>query len=122
MARITAIGGIFIKSPNPKALAAWYRDTLGFVLEDWGGALLKLSADSPPHSVWSPFDEGTHYFEPSKRDVMIDFAVDDLVAFLKQIEAKGVKVVGKMETDPNGLFAWIVDPDGTKIELWQPKR
>jgi len=122
MARITGIGGIFIKSADPQALAAWYRDKLGIAIEDWGGAMLKRSDASPPYAVWSPFEQGTQYFEPSRRDVMINFAVDDLDAFLDEIAAKGVKVVGRMETDPNGKFAWVLDPDGTKIEFWEPKK
>ena len=121
MAKITGIGGVFIKSPNPKGLSAWYRDVLGLEIEGWGGAALKRSQQSPPQAVWSPFEEGTQYFAPSTRDAMVNFAVDDLDAFLKQIEAKGVKVLGRMETDPNGKFAWILDPDGTKIEFWEPK-
>ena len=121
MARITGIGGVFIKSPNPKALSAWYRDKLGMAVEDWGGALLKQSPQSPHSATWSPFEQGTQYFAPSTRDVMINFAVDDLDAFLKEIEARGVTVIGRMETDPNGKFAWIIDPDGTKLEFWEPK-
>jgi predicted enzyme related to lactoylglutathione lyase len=122
MARITGLGGVFIKSHDPKALSGWYRDKLGIVIEDWGGALLKRSDQSPPQAVWSPFEEGTQYFAPSTRDVMINFAVDDLDGFLKQIETKGVKALGRMDTDPNGKFAWVLDPDGTKIELWEPTR
>jgi predicted enzyme related to lactoylglutathione lyase len=121
MAKITGIGGIFIKSPNPKALSAWYRDTLGIDVESWGGAMFRRGDQSPTVVTWSPFSEGTDYFAPSTRDVMINFAVDDLDAFLAQIEAKGVKVLGKMETDPNGKFAWVIDPDGTKLEFWQAK-
>lgn len=120
MARITGLGGVFIKSRDPKALSAWYRDKLGIAVEDWGGAILKHSEQSPPHAVWSPFEQGTQYFAPSQRDVMINFAVDDLDAYLKQIEANGVTVLGRMETDPNGKFAWVLDPDGTKLEFWQP--
>jgi predicted enzyme related to lactoylglutathione lyase len=122
MARITGFGGVFIKSHDPKALSAWYRDKLGIAVEDWGGAILKQSPQSPPQAVWSPFEEGTQYFAPSMRDVMINFAVDDLDTFLKEIEAKGVKIEGRMDTDPNGKFAWVLDPDGTKLEFWEPKR
>lgn len=121
MARITGIGGIFIKSSDPKALSAWYKEKLGLEIESWGGALINRSEQSPARAVWSPFDSGTKYFAPSTRDVMIDFAVDDLDAFLAQIEAKGVTVLGKMDSDPTGKFAWVLDPDGTKIEFWQPK-
>ena len=121
MARITGIGGIFIKSRDPKALGAWYRDKLGMAIEDWGGALLKHSPQSPDTATWTPFDQGTKHFAPSTREVMINFAVDDLDAFLKEIEARGVKVEGRMEDDFMGKFAWILDPDGTKLEFWEPK-
>jgi len=121
MARITGFGGVFIKSRDPKALSAWYRDVLGMAVEDWGGALLKHSPQSPDTAVWNPFEEATQYFAPSTRDVMINFAVDDLDGFLAQIEAKGVKIEGRMDDDAMGKFAWVIDPDGTKLEFWQPK-
>jgi predicted enzyme related to lactoylglutathione lyase len=120
MARITGIGGIFIKSRDPKALSAWYRDKLGLNIEDWGGALLPANSDGPPRSVWNPFEQSTKYFEPSSREMMINFAVDDLNTYIAQIEAKGVKVLGREDHGPVGQFAWVMDPDGTKIEFWQP--
>jgi catechol 2,3-dioxygenase-like lactoylglutathione lyase family enzyme len=120
--RITGVGGVFVKSKDPKALAAWYRDVLGLKLEDWGGALLGGDRTAePPHAVWAPFKSDTDYMQPSPREFMLDFAVDDLALFLAKLEAKGVMVLAKNENDPNGKFAWIMDPDGTKIELWQPK-
>ena len=119
--RITGVGGVFFRSPDPKALAAWYRDTLGITVEDWGGAALKTDAPGhPPVVVWGPFAADTKYFAPSTREFMINFAVDDLDAFLTRIAAKGVKPLKRDDSDPSGRFAWIVDPDGTKIELWQP--
>ena len=118
---ITGVGGVFFHSPDPKALAAWYRDVLGIAIEDWGGAALKTDAPGhPPVVVWGPFKSDTKYFAPSTREFMINFAVDDLDAFLARIVAKGVKPVGRDDSDPSGRFAWIVDPDGTKVELWQP--
>src|SRR5580658_5728132 len=118
---ITGIGGVFFKSDNPKALAAWYRDVLGLKVEDWGGALMSFDAPGhPPKIVWSPFKTSTTYMEPSKRDFMLDFAVDDMDAILARLAAKGVPVLKREDKDPNGRFAWILDPDGTKIELWQP--
>jgi predicted enzyme related to lactoylglutathione lyase len=119
--RITGLGGVFFRSKDPKALAVWYRDVLGLTLEPWGGATLRYDAPGhPPVVVWSPFPESTKYMAPSTREFMIDFAVDDLDAILHKLEAKGVAVI-KRQSDPTGSFAWIVDPDGTKIELWQPK-
>ena len=118
--RITGLGGVFIKSQNPKALAAWYRDVLGIKLESWGGAILRYDAPGhPPEMVWTAFPPNSGYFAPSSREMMLNFAVDDLDAFLTKIEAKGVKVIKRDDTDPNGRFAWIMDPDGTKIELRQ---
>lgn len=120
MARITGVGGIFFKSPDPKKLAAWYRDVLGLAPEAWGGAMLRYDAPgAPPFVLWSPFAADGDYFGPSAREFMINFAVDDLDAFLAVIEAKGVNVLSRKDED-YGRFAWILDPDGTKIELWQP--
>lgn len=119
--RITGVGGVFVRSADPKALAAWYRDTLGIAIEDWGGAALKTDASGhPPFVVWGPFKSDTKYFAPSTREFMIDFAVDDLDAFLARIAARGVKPLDRDDSDPSGRVAWIVDPDGTKVELWQP--
>jgi catechol 2,3-dioxygenase-like lactoylglutathione lyase family enzyme len=120
--RITGVGGIFFRSKDPKALAAWYRDVLGVPVELWGGAMLRYDAPGHPSVlVWSPFPQSTTYMAPSTREFMIDFAVDDLNALLARLKAKGVEVIKRDDTDPNGDFAWILDPDGTKIELWQPK-
>jgi catechol 2,3-dioxygenase-like lactoylglutathione lyase family enzyme len=119
---VTGVGGIFFRSKDPKALAAWYRDVLGVKVEPWGGAM--LSYDAPGHPavlVWTPFPQSTGYMAPSAREFMIDFAVDDLDALLVKLKAKGVEVLKRDDTDANGRFAWILDPDGTKIELWQPK-
>lgn len=119
---ITGVGGIFVTSKDPKALAAWYRDVLGIHVEPWGGAMLAYDAPGhPPMVVWNAFKEGDGYLKPSTREFMINFAVDDLDAFLARIEAKGVKVLKRDDSDPSGRFAWIMDPDGTKIELWQSK-
>ena len=119
---VTGFGGFFIRSKDPKALTAWYRDVLGVPVEPWGGAALRYDAPGhPPVVVWSPFPQSTHYMDPSTREVMINLAVDDLTAILERVKAKGVAVIKRDDSDPNGSFAWILDPDGTKIELWQPK-
>ncbi len=120
MAQITGIGGIFFKAQDPQALAAWYRDMLGLAVEDWGGIVMKPRADGPPFTLWSPFAADTTYMAPSTREHMINFAVDDLDDFVAQLAAKGVDVLGRDDSDPNGRFAWILDPEGTKVELWQP--
>jgi predicted enzyme related to lactoylglutathione lyase len=120
--RITGFGGIFVKSKDPKALMAWYRDVLGIKLEAWGGAMLSYDAPGhPPVVVVNAFSQKTDYMDPSKREFMLNFAVDDLTAFVERLKTKGVSILKRDDTDPSGNFAWIVDPDGTKVELWQPK-
>jgi len=119
--RVTGVGGVFFKSEDPKALAEWYRDVLGIKIESWGGAMLAYDAPGHPHVlVWSPFPASTDHMAPSKREFMLNFAVDDLDAILAHLAAKGVTPLGRDDTDAHGKFAWILDPDGTKIELWQP--
>ena len=119
---VTGIGGVFIKAKDPKALVAWYRDVLGLPLESWGGVILKSDAPGhPPVVTWNAFPNTSDYMAPSTREFMIDFAVDDLDAYLKTLEAKGVAILKREDGGAAGKFAWILDPDGTKIELWQPK-
>ncbi len=120
--RITGLGGVFLKSKDPEALARWYRDVLGIPLEPWGGATLRYDAPGhPPAIVWNAFPNKTDYMDPSTREFMINFAVDDLDAYLGRLAAKGVTVLKRQDGGPTGKFAWILDPDGTKIELWQPQ-
>ena len=122
MARVTGFGGIFFKSPDPKALSAWYRDVLGIEPSEYGGAMLRYDAPGHPEFVvWNPFAADTQYFEPSKREFMVNFAVDDIDAMVAAIEAKGVTVLGRQDEN-YGRFAWIMDPEGNKIELWEPPR
>ena len=120
---VTGIGGVFFRSKDPKALATWYRDVLGLKTEAWGGALLPYDAPGHPSVlVWTPFPAASGYMAPSTREFMINFAVDDLDAMIARLTSKGVKILRRDDSDPNGDFAWILDPDGTKIELWQPKK
>ena len=119
---ITGVGGVFFKAKDPKALAAWYRDVLGLPLEAYGGAALRYDAPKhPPALAWNAFPAATKYFAPSTSDFMINYAVDDMDAIVTRLRAKGVAVL-KRTDDDNGRFAWILDPEGNKIELWEPKR
>jgi catechol 2,3-dioxygenase-like lactoylglutathione lyase family enzyme len=119
---VTGLGGVFFKSKNPKALSAWYRDVLGLNIQPWGGAMLRYDAPGhPPMVVWSPFADSNDEMAGSTRDFMFNFAVDDMDAFIARLTAKGVHILKRDDKDPSGRFAWILDPDGTKIELWQPK-
>lgn len=120
--RVTGVGGVFFKAKDPKALAAWYRDTLGLHMEAWGGAMLRYDAPKhPPVLTWSAFPASTSYFAPSSSAFMINYAVDDMDALLARLRARGVEILKREDSDPNGRFAWILDPEGNKIELWEPK-
>ena len=121
--RVTGVGGVFVKSKDPKALAQWYREVLGLDVASWGGAALPFDAPGhPPKVSWTAFPDTSDYMSPSTREFMINFAVDDMDAILARVAAKGVPILKRDDHDPFGRFAWIQDPDGTKIELWQPKR
>ena len=124
MARITGIGGVFFKSTGDHAsLAAWYREHLGLTLEPFGGAILKWpddKADDGGLTVWSVAKKDSKWFSPSESSFMINYRVDDLDALLEQLRAGGVNVIQGPESHENGKFAWIMDPDGNKVELWEP--
>ena len=124
MAKVTGIGGVFFKSRGDKdALADWYRRHLGMPLESWGGAVLRWPDDTGGDgglTVWHVAGKDTQWFSPSDSVFMVNYRVDDLDALLAQLRADNVEIVGGPETHENGKFAWILDPDGNKLELWQP--
>ena len=124
MARVTGIGGVFFKARDPKALGAWYAKHLGLVLEDFGGALLKWPedrADDKGLTVWALAEQSSTWFSPSDASFMINYRVDDLGELLAALTAAGVTIVKGPESHENGTFAWILDPEGNKVELWEPK-
>ncbi len=120
MAKAIGLGGIFFKSRDPAALSAWYAKHLGLSLEDWGGVRFDEDAARPGFTLWAPFAADTSYFGPGPQPYMINFRVDDLDALLAQLRADGVTVDERTDNNELGRFGWIVDPDGTRIELWQP--
>jgi predicted enzyme related to lactoylglutathione lyase len=124
MAKVTGIGGVFIKSTkDKKVLADWYRDNLGLKFEDWGGSIISWTEDAQVdggQTVWSTAAPDSKWFAPSESSFMINYRVDDLDALLENLKASGVEIVGDPQTDFNGKFAWVVDPDGNKVELWEP--
>jgi predicted enzyme related to lactoylglutathione lyase len=124
MARVTGIGGVFLKSKDDsKALVAWYQKHLGMPLEDFGGAVLRWpddKADDEGLTVWHVADRDSQWFSPSDSSFMINYRVDDLDELLAQLHEAGVPVVAGPESHENGKFAWIMDPEGNKVELWQP--
>jgi predicted enzyme related to lactoylglutathione lyase len=120
--RVVGVGGVFFKAKDPKALAAWYHEVLGMPMEAWGGAALRYDAPNhPPVLTWSAFSASTTYFAPSTSAFMINYAVDNMDALLARLHAKSVTILKQDDKDPNGRFAWILDPEGNKIELWEPK-
>ena len=124
MARITGIGGVFFKAKrDPAALSAWYQKHLGLVLEPWGGAILKWPDDHAEDkgvTVWSAAKPDTDWFSPSGSSFMINYRVDNLDELLAQLRAEGIEILKGPEVDDNGKFAWILDPDENKVELWEP--
>lgn len=128
MRRVTGIGGIFFKALDPARLLAWYRDHLGLPVETWGrtwgGTEFEWREKDDPNrtgkTVWSVFDAGTHYFEPSAAPFMINYRVDNLDAVLAQLRAEGVEVDPRVEESEFGRFGWVMDPEGNRLELWEP--
>jgi len=119
--RVTGIGGIFFKTKDPKAVKDWYRDHLGLNTDQWGSTFWWKNREGEDCSTqWSPFKEDTDYFEPSKKEFMMNFRVENLDELLETLKEEGVQVVGKAESVEEGKFGWIVDLEGNKIELWEP--
>lgn len=126
MKRVIGIGGIFFKSKDPKALADWYKKHLGFPTEDWNGAIFKwptmAEENKDAFTLWSPFAADTTYFQPSQKDIMINLVVSDIHALMPVLASEGVTIAGDIQDTEYGKFAWIMDPEENKIELWEPPR
>lgn len=124
MAKVTGIGGIFFKSNDPTALKDWYRTRLGFDIKSWGGAQFLFNRRDRPgvgYSVWSAFDAKTKYFAPSEKPYMVNLRVDNLDELLAQLREAGAEVLDRGEDSANGKFGYVVDPEGTLLELWEQK-
>ena len=123
MARVTGIGGVFLRSNDSKALAKWYAEHLGIQLSDFNGTAFQWSDEIPAGTgmtAWSAFPQDTQYFGEGQQAAMINYRVDDLDALLTQLAAAGVWIDPKRDDQPYGRFAWIKDCDGNRLELWQP--
>ena len=122
MQRVTGIGGIFFKASDPKALGAWYRDHLGIDVGDWGGAMFPWGGpgSAPGMTLWSVFSADTRYMSPGTASFMVNFRVADLDALLEALRAEGCNVVDKVDASEQGRFGWVIDPEGNKVELWEP--
>jgi predicted enzyme related to lactoylglutathione lyase len=122
MARVTGIGGIFFRARDPKALAAWYAEHLGVQLSPYGGANFEWSDEVPAgtgSTAWSIFPAGADYF-PVAQHAMVNYRVDDIDGLLEKLSAAGVTIDPKRDDSDFGRFAWITDPEGNRVELWQP--
>jgi predicted enzyme related to lactoylglutathione lyase len=123
MKRVTGMGGVFFKAKDPKALAEWYRVHLGLNVQAWGGVIFRWAddnADGEGLTTWNLFKDDTSYFAPSAASFMINYRVDDLHALLAALRAEGCKVEDKVDESEYGKFGWVIDPEGNKVELWQP--
>jgi len=124
MKRVTGIGGVFVRSKDPKALGAWYREHLGLNVEEWGGVAFRWATAENPTGVgttiWSPFKDDTSHYVPSTASYMINFRVHDLGSLLAALRSEGCAVDAKVEDSEYGKFGWVQDPEGNRIELWQP--
>ncbi|HLA54831.1 MAG TPA: D-2-hydroxyacid dehydrogenase family protein [Flavobacterium sp.] len=119
--RVTGIGGVFFKSKNSKELVAWYGKHLGLKTDAYGSAFWwKDAAGNDCSTQWSPFAENTDYFNPSEKQFMQNFRVENLESLLEKLQREGVVIVGEMQSFDYGKFGWILDPEGNKIELWEP--
>lgn len=124
MKRVTGIGGVFFKAKDAPALQAWYRRHLGIDVQAWGGAAFAwVDAEGKPTggtTIWSVGAESGDPFAPSKAPFMINYRVDDVVALVAALKSEGCNVLDKIDDSDYGKFAWVIDPEGNKVELWQP--
>ncbi len=125
MKRVIGLGGIFFKAVDPEKLGAWYKKHLGLNVDEWGATFRDSEeAGQEPkreaYIIWSPFSADTKYFEPSSKPFMINFRVEELAALLATLKSEGVEVDEKVEDSELGKFGWIMDPEGNRVELWEP--
>ena len=119
--RVTGIGGLFFKTENPEKLKEWYKNHLGLNTNDWGCTFWwKDNEDKAASTQWSPFKNNTTYFSPSTKEYMFNYRVHDLKKLLMKLKKEGVTIVGEIKEYEYGKFGWVLDPDGNKVELWEP--
>lgn len=121
--KVTGLGGIFFFSDDPVASREWYAENLGLEVNQWGSSFEFRNANRPEeinYLQWSPFKTGSEYFEPSKKEFMINYRVQNIEGLVKKLESNGVTILDKIETFDYGKFVHIMDHEGNKIELWEP--
>ncbi|MCB0522964.1 MAG: VOC family protein [Saprospiraceae bacterium] len=123
MKRVTGIGGVFFKCQDPEKVKAWYKDHLGLDTDQYGTTFEWRLAEEPDkkgYTQWSPFSAGTKYFEPSQKEFMINYRVENLEVLVELLKKEGVTVLDAIESYDYGKFVHILDLEGNKIELWEP--
>jgi len=122
MKKVTGIGGIFLKCKDPKAINEWYKTHLGFDTTPYGTSFEWLEKDSGKEGItqWNTFPEESDYFQPSEKDFMINYRVDNLDALVQELKEQGVTLVDQVAVYSYGKFVHIIDPEGNKIQLWEP--
>lgn len=121
--KVTGIGGIFFFSENPEKTREWYAQHLGLEVNQWGSSFEFRNANKPEeinYLQWSPFQQGSDYFEPSKKEFMINYRVQNIEGLVKKLKDSGVTILDNIETFDYGKFVHIMDAEGNKIELWEP--
>ena len=121
--KVTGIGGIFFRCDDPKAIKEWYGKNLGLAIDEYGSPFEFRNANRPDeinYLQWSPFKKNTKYFEPSQKEFMINYRVQNIEGLVKNLRDNGVTIVDTIETYEYGKFVHIMDPDGNKLELWEP--
>ncbi len=121
--KVTGIGGVFFFSDNPQETKNWYSKNLGFNTDEWGSTFGSRNIDKPEeinYLQWSPFKRGSEYFQPSKKEFMINYRVQHIEELLKKLQENGVTILDEIQTFDYGKFVHIIDPEGNKIELWEP--
>ena len=126
MARVTGIGGVFFKAKDPDGLRDWYRRHLGLEVQEWGGVAFRWNSPDAPNpngtTAWSIFPNTSEYFAPSTAPFMVNYIVDDLQSLQSALRAEGCAVDDKTETSDYGKFGWVMDPEGNRVELWEPPK
>jgi len=123
--KVTGIGGIFFFSDNPQKTKDWYAKNLGFEINEWGSSGFEFRDINNPEEIgslqWTPFEKGSDYFAPSKKDFMINYRVQNIEGLVNNLKENGVTILDSIETYDFGKFIHIMDAEGNKIELWEPK-
>jgi predicted enzyme related to lactoylglutathione lyase len=118
MKRVTGVGGVFFYAQDPATLRAWYKNHLGIDVQEWGGAAFESTGTNT--TAWCISSIGSDHFAPGKSSFMVNYRVENLTALLQALRSEGCNVLDKMDDSEYGKFGWVIDPEGNKVELWEP--